>query len=881
MRYGITLIVLFFVCSLTGQPISGLVVDSDNDPLPSAQIVMKTGSKIVAFAMSDANGKYLLELPAAITDSTILEVRYFGYAPRVFTCGQLRPEILARIVLEDKGVELKEVVVSARALPQVTRGDTISFQTDAYRDGSEDKIEDLLAKLPGVEVAENGKITVQGKQLDRILVDGEDVFDKNYRLLSKNVPANLVSQVDVLSNYSPDELTGDLSGRKEMALNLELDENRKGLVFGEVVGELGNDNYRNVNSNLFHFDKHVKLINFSDYSTTGYASISGDAISAGSTKNEALSTIGSPILTSPASRQRRIVQPKDYLRNNAVGTTQSLLFNLGPVVKNRLIVNADRDRFNLQDNRIREVVGAFTTDTFNLGNDYQVNQVNLWLKNDLKIMTGKNSRLDFNTTLISENTEANAKSLTGGSSLAVSNDTSSTSLQSKPRSLQLSLKFIRRINENMALSLHGTLVREDFNQFQRYQGQVYTDLLGGRGDYGQRMNQRHNNQTLSAKMLHHAGKNKLQYFMQTERLQTETRTGLSLLQSGEQTLQTVNYQISKHSSGLSWHRDVERWTLSSSLEVSLYDFGETSDAQVAISTPENAVVAPQVMLQAKRQINGRSNVALSLSNTLNPITADQAVPLPYLSDQTTLMAGIDTNFLVKTQTAGLNYSYNNSFKQYGYGATINYSRTPNAVWTTFGTEGFLVINRLSPGGNSSMLQSTVYANAYLHSINTGAKLILNYFSFNDQISLGIEPTTALVNSTRLTFLSTTQVTRSVKYGTQINFDRFSNKVQTSTARQQQLYVGQKLILTPGKRTKGIIAYDLYLPQLGTEQTTVQLLSLSFDYKFPDQDIDLGFGVNNLLNQGTITERFVAPNQRNTRSFSLRPRTVYCSARYKF
>lgn len=237
MRYSLTLIALFFVCTLTGQVITGLVVDADNVPLPSAQLVLKNGSKIAAFTMTDADGKYRLEITTTLTDSSSLEIRYFGYAPKVFPVTDIKQSNLSRIVIKEKGVDLKEIVVAAQSLPQIIKGDTISFQTNAYRDGSEEKIEDVIAKLPGVEVAADGKITVLGKPLDRILVDGEDLFDKSYRLLSKNVPADLVTQIDVLSNYHPDELTGDLTGQKETVLNLEMDENRKGFVFGEVSGE--------------------------------------------------------------------------------------------------------------------------------------------------------------------------------------------------------------------------------------------------------------------------------------------------------------------------------------------------------------------------------------------------------------------------------------------------------------------------------------------------------------------------------------------------------------------------------------------------------------------------------------------------------------------
>lgn len=877
MQHLLSLLAFLFVSQLAGQTITGVVVDADNQPLPSAQLVLKSGSKIAGFSMSGADGDYSLKLPATISDSTTLEVRYFGYAPKVFLAADLTQETLARIVIKEKGVDLKEVVVSAEALPQITKGDTISFQTDAYSDGSEDKIEDVIAKLPGVEVTEEGKITVNGKQLDRILVDGEDLFDKNYKLLSKNVPANLVTQIDVLSDYHPDELIGDLAGQTEMALNLKLDEDRKGFVFGEVNGELGNDSYRQASTNLFHFSKQVKLINFSDYSTRGYSSSSG-AVIAGANGN-AGSTIGRPVLSSPASRQRRLVRAQDYLRNNALGTAQSILFNLGPKVKNRLILNASKDRFGLQDNRLREVSSGQQVDSFNLQNDYNLHTSNLWLKNDLKIMIGKKSRLDFNTQIVGSRTRAIAETLATGSSLPEP-DASETNLLSDPLGVQLTLGVVRRLNDNMALNLQGTVEHENYNQYQTYRGQVYSDIFNSRGRFGQRMNQRHSNQAFGATLLQQLGKNKLQYFVGAENKQVLTTTGLSDIRLSEEPTQLIRYQLNTYSSSVSWFRNVRQWTFNTGLTMAYYQFGE-AETEPSISGPNNGVLAPKLSFMVKRKIGRRAVVSLSASNDQRPIGEDQAIPVPYLADQGTFFAGLDTNFLVRTQTVGLNYRYNNSFKQYGYGATINYNQTPNAVWNSYRAEDFIVVNRLSPGGGSAMMTASVDGNAYLAGIKTGIKVNASYFSFEDQVSFSTEPTTSNSRSISLSFRSTTIFTRWFKYSIRLNYKRFTNEVLSLSSSQKELFIGQKIILSPSKSIKSILTHDYYLPRLGTGQSPVQIISLSLDYNFLDGPFDVGFGINNLLNQGQITERSVTSYLRHTRTYSLRPRTVYFSARYKF
>ncbi len=157
---------------MSAQALNGLVKDGSNLPLPSAQVMLRHGEAIKAFAMTGADGTFTLDLTAADSDSSIVEIRYFGYARRRIALKEIDLEEVLVVILEGQGVELKEVVVSAAALPKISKGDTLIYRTDAYRDGSEKKIEEVIAKLPGVEVDEDGSIKVKGKPLDRILVDG-------------------------------------------------------------------------------------------------------------------------------------------------------------------------------------------------------------------------------------------------------------------------------------------------------------------------------------------------------------------------------------------------------------------------------------------------------------------------------------------------------------------------------------------------------------------------------------------------------------------------------------------------------------------------------------------------------------------------------------
>ncbi|MEM6770381.1 MAG: hypothetical protein AAF597_07355, partial [Bacteroidota bacterium] len=544
------------------QKLNGLVTDTDQAPLPSAQLILKNGEDIIGFAMTDAGGEFTLELPAAATAATVLKTRYFGYATYTLPASKWKDGRGLRITLKAANVELKEVVVSADALPQLVKEDTISFRTSAYRDGTEDKIEDVIAKLPGVEVNEAGDISVNGKPLDRILLDGEDVFDRSYKTLSQNVKADYVEQIDVLNNYQSDQLTGDLNGSGELVMDLRLDPARKSIAFGNVQLAGGTEDYRHAETNLFLLRKKAKLINFGRYTTTGIEPSPGSALQQRTMGTmSSIGTANGPILTSPASRQQRIVPVGDYLRNQGYGMAQSLLLTPTSHLRNRLIINVGRDTSLLREDRSRELVTDADVNAFTLNGDYRRDQLNLWLKNDFNLLLDKRTRLDVEATLIRQSTDATVDVVSKDLGQETEDQTS-TNLRSTPLTLDLNLRLVRRLNERMALTLTGNLGQEDFDQFQAYEGAVYRDLFRSNAlAFGQTIDRRFLEKGLQLNLLHRLGKHRLRYVISHQSTRTTTLASLGAIGENMATPATVLYQLRKTFTEVGWNRKTKLWNL--------------------------------------------------------------------------------------------------------------------------------------------------------------------------------------------------------------------------------------------------------------------------------------------------------------------------------
>ena len=125
-------------------------------------------------------------------------------------------------------------------MPVTIKGDTLIYNADSFKDGSERKLEDVLKKLPGVEINDDGQIEVEGKVVNKLMVNGKDFFDGDSKLATKNIPSNAVDKVQVLRNYSEvGQLRGVQNNQDNVAINIKLKEGKENFWFGDVTAGAG------------------------------------------------------------------------------------------------------------------------------------------------------------------------------------------------------------------------------------------------------------------------------------------------------------------------------------------------------------------------------------------------------------------------------------------------------------------------------------------------------------------------------------------------------------------------------------------------------------------------------------------------------------------
>jgi len=216
--------------------IMGQVVDtSERKPLANAVIALLTkDSVLLQHTRTDASGKF------SITSNRgkphLLMVTYPKFADFVDQVSEASPELdLGRINLIKKSVLLEEVIVSQKIGAIRMKGDTLEFKADSFavREGA--NVEELLKKLPGLQVNKKGEITAQGEKVQKVLVDGEEFFSDDPAVVTQNLRADAIDKVQVFDKKSDQAaFTGIDDGEKQKTINLSLKEDRKKGYFGKA-----------------------------------------------------------------------------------------------------------------------------------------------------------------------------------------------------------------------------------------------------------------------------------------------------------------------------------------------------------------------------------------------------------------------------------------------------------------------------------------------------------------------------------------------------------------------------------------------------------------------------------------------------------------------
>lgn len=234
------------------------------------------GGEGVKFATADHKGRYRLELQT----NTVYEisVSYIGYQQQRFMLPADSALREHHFMLLPDVKQLDEIVIDYEYAPVEIKKDTITFRVDAFTSGNERKLKEVLEKLPGMEVDDNGQVRFQGNPVNMTMVENKKFFGGGSKLAVENVPADAVSEIEMISHFSEVDFMKEVLSSDELAMNIKLRHDKKNLLFGDLEGAGGPEAYHLAHSGLFYFSPKRRLSFIGDVNNIGKAVFTMDDI---------------------------------------------------------------------------------------------------------------------------------------------------------------------------------------------------------------------------------------------------------------------------------------------------------------------------------------------------------------------------------------------------------------------------------------------------------------------------------------------------------------------------------------------------------------------------------------------------------------------------
>ncbi len=251
----------------------GVVKDSIGSPLELANIIAtnKAEGTLESYGITDASGRYRLDLTTGITYD--IKVSYLGLQSvnEEIIVAQDAQDITKDFTLKEDPNQLDNVEL-VYEMPVTIKGDTIVYNTDSFTNGTERKLGDVLKKLPGIEVNDDGQIEVEGKVVSKVMIEGKDFFDGDSKLATKNIPADALKKVEVLKNYNEvSQMRGLGNDQDNVAINIKLKEGKTNFWFGDLTAGAGDgEKLRYLGkAKLFYYSPKGSINIITDFNNTG------------------------------------------------------------------------------------------------------------------------------------------------------------------------------------------------------------------------------------------------------------------------------------------------------------------------------------------------------------------------------------------------------------------------------------------------------------------------------------------------------------------------------------------------------------------------------------------------------------------------------------
>lgn len=396
---------------------TGSVKDTTGQGIADANVLVQdTQAVAVQFTFTDNDGKFALELPDSIVKGNyFIQVNILGYESHKQKIVATQHDYL--FILKESFNELKTVKVESAAIR--ARGDTLSYNVKSFSREEDRSIGDVIRRLPGMSVSEDGRISFNGKAIDNLLIHSDDLMDGRYGLAARSIGKEIIKSIDVIQNYQSISTLKDRAHSDKTVINLVLQNEKSVKLSGQAMISGGSPKLTNDALNLILLNKKFKMLNSIKYNNSGenyqfdFKDLSSSAVT--QPKN----------LLSDAVKDNPGVPGAYIFRNNSFAINTNNLYNTKDSLQLRANVGLllDKNTLNYQsviENYVQgdTIVYRESQDVFRKPYAFTAsinllqNKANYYLKNQVQLALNgytNSSNLNFNGNAFQQNLNMQAK----------------------------------------------------------------------------------------------------------------------------------------------------------------------------------------------------------------------------------------------------------------------------------------------------------------------------------------------------------------------------------------------------------------------------------------------------------------------------------------
>lgn len=870
------------------QSILGTINDNEQNPIEYSYVLIKDSDSTSVKEYTIAReGKFKIDLKKEYL-KTIIEIQANGYltATEIIENPDKDKQYNFSFVLQRDSINytLNEVIIVAEKKPLTVKKDTVSYNVDSYRDGSERKIEDIIKKLPGIEVDNNtGTIKYKGKPIENVTLDGDNLFGHNYTLGTKNINVDMVEEIEAIENYSENPLLKGIEKGDKVSLNLKLKENKisfSGNVdLGAGVSERGNGVF-DINANLLGITKSYKSFATTSYNDVGvnrspfnYFGFNQNREQYVDRRFVARKIIPETIFVNRLDEER-INNNKQYFANyNAMfklNDRLSVKTNLY-FVKDNIISHQFVENRNILNNE-----AFITTDNTSINKKPKQYRGDL----EMKYNSGENSLLEYRLSVRQEAIQTPSK--------VVSNNSNNFSslLDSEDFYLNQKVVFTKKISENKAFQFSAFQSSNNIPQTLK----INPSVLYPENFSTDTQDVRHSKNSLEVlSTLLGSTSNKNKYTLSIGGYSNKNKLNTKLFSENPATLftqvnSTTNLEYLKQAvnSGGAYHFNIHKWEFSPSYSLMVLNqeiFNVENSSKLAAT---NFLLSPNFNIKYK--LNDVSSFLGSVNYNRSSMAENYLYQNEILINNRISLSSIPSLELQEVLSYGLTYLHNDIYNLLDLSLETSYQNYKGNFFTDFTiSENTTRINYFYlPQGNDN-LNFNFYVMKYIRFLESTIKLRSNY---------SISRYKNIVNDSEL------RNNKSQFFNTELNFKtalmffiNFENTIglsrSTSQSDNQNEFINEslnnvfKVILKPSKKWWIQLSTEYFLPSLDEKSENYTFMDATVRYRPNNKKIEFSLIAKNLFNETNFEQIQTSDFSTNIYRTNILPRYCLLSLTYDF